>query len=319
MREESGCQAAGRTLARLRMGIAVNRPLLVAALLVFLLVPACGDGAGEAASRASIPRRGPLKRPIVGQEIWISYFSPHAQPYGRATGRPAGEAKALADELRARVRAGEDIGALAREYSNAPFAAADGFTGVLPRDEAKPTVCDRALASLPVGGVSEVMDFRSGYWFGARIGLARAAELEALLIREQGVRARFRSIALLYRGAWLADPSLRDRITLSKEEAVAKAQRLLERLAAGDSFDELARRHSQDATAKAGGVVSVVRPGGKRTSWVRRQETQIPKSVLDVVFETRVGRVHPEVIVSPRGVFLVLVEERKVFPPGKAP
>ena len=286
---------------------------LLLGVLAALLLGGCGDGNGAPAGG------GALARPIVGQEIWISYFSPEAHPYGRRTGRSAGEAKALADALRELVLAGEAIGALAREHSNAPFAAADGFTGVLPRDEQQPTATERALGAVAVGEVTPVLDYRGGYWFAQRIAPSRTRELEALLLRESGRRARFRSIALLYRGAWIADGEVREKVVRSKEDTIQLAQSLLAEITGGASFEEVARRASEDVSAEAGGLVEVLRPDGTRTPWVRRQEPQIPASVLEVVFTTEVGTPHPEVIVSPRGVFLVLVEERRVFPPGEAP
>ena len=285
-------------------------------LLAPLLLAGCGDGGRPAPPAAG---GGALDRPIVGQEIWIAYFAPKVEAYGRRMSRSAGEARTLIDDLHRRVQAGEAIGPLAREHSNAPFAAADGFTGVLPRDEEHPTPIERALAAVRVGEVTPVLDFQGGYWFGVRVAPAKVAELEALLFREMGLRARFRSIALLYRGAWIADAAVRERVTRSREETVERAKALLAELEGGASFETLAERYSEDASAADGGLVQLPRPDGTRTPWIRRQETQIPKSVLDVVFEGEIGRVHPEPIVSPRGVFLVRVEERKVFPPGEAP
>ena len=46
--------------------------------------------------------------------------------------------------------------------------------------------------------------------------------------------------------------------------------------------------------------------------YVRRNELSVPAQVLDVVFASRPGELHPEVLDTPRGVFLIQTEDRKV-------
>lgn len=283
-----------------------NRFLGAALVAVALLLAACGE------EPATPGPGGPLAGRYVGQEIWLTYFSPEHALYGRRIHRTAEEARALAEALRARVLAGEDIGALAETHSNAPGAAAGGFSGVLPADADAPTERDRALASVAVGEVTPIVDWLGGMWFARRIDRAAAARLQVRLDRVRAERVRLRAIVLLYQGVWVPDPALSRGVTRTKERAVALAETLLERARAGEDFEALAREFSDDAaSAKNGGLVQVAREGGVQTAWLHRFETWVPDSVLRAAFATPAGEVHPDVVVSPRGVFVLRVDARR--------
>lgn len=283
---------------------------LVCAAALLIAFAACGEQ-GVPASPSS-PATGPIEGEVVGQEIWLTYFSPENARYGRRVHRTAEEARALAETLRARVVAGEDIGALAEEYSNAPGAAARGFSGVLPADAEHPSARDRALASVAVGEVTPIVDWLGGMWFARRVDLEEGAALHRLFEQAGRERRMFRAIALLYRGAYLPERELAPRATRSLPRAKELAAHLLERLRAGEDFEALAREYSDDpGSAENGGLVTVPRSDGTRTPWVHRFETWVPESVLRAVFSTPPGELHPHVIVSPRGIFLIRVEERR--------
>jgi len=282
------------------------RPTVPLACLLLALL-AAGGGCGHGEDGAS----GPLDGPYVGQEVWISY-GPAVPGEGlRRTGRSREEAQAIADDLHARVLAGADIGKLAQEHSNLP-GVAKGFSGVLPRDPAHPDERDRALAHAAVGEVTPVVEWNRGFYFARRVDLATGAVLARLFEHERRLRARIRVIALLYVGAWIPDAEAREKVKRTREQAVALADMLLKKLKAGASFEELARRHSEDGpSAKNGGIVTIPVGPGLTTEWIRRQDPGVPASVLEAAFTTPVGELCPHVIVSERGVFVLKVEERR--------
>lgn len=278
--------------------------LAVAAALVLAGLASCGEGP-EA-------DEGPLRGPYVGQEIWISYGPAVPGEGVRRTGRSREEAQEIAERLHAQVLAGADIGKLAQEHSNLPGGVAKGFSGVLPRDPAHPDERDRAISRAAVGEVTPVVEWFRGFWFARRVDVATGAELAKLFGHERRLRARIRVIALLYVGAWIPDAEARAKVKRTRAQAVALADSLLKRLKAGASFEELARRASEDGpSARNGGIVTIPVGPGKTTEWIRRQDPGLPASVLEAAFTTPVGELCPHVIVSERGVFVLKVEERR--------
>ena len=92
---------------------------------------------------------------------------------------------------------------------------------------------------------------------------------------------------------------------------VSFAGELLNRALSGESFDSLARTYSEDASAEDGGLVTVIRRDGKRDRWLHVAEPGVSHRLLRAAFVTKPGTIYPQVIVSPRGVFLLKVVEFK--------
>lgn len=272
------------------------------------LAAGCGDGEGKPGAG------GPIEGTYVGQEIWISYGPRRRGEGALRVGRSQAEAQAIAEDLHRRVLAGEDIGDLAMRFSNLQGGAGRGYTGQLPVDRARPSARDRAIASVDVGEVTPVFEWYEGYGFARRVDTETGRELKAVWQQAARLRARFRVIALLYRGAWIPDPDAREKVTRTRAEAVARADAVLKEIRGGAPFEDLARRVSEDGPSAArGGLATVTSPDRTTTEWIRRQDSHFPRSVLEAAFTTPVGELHPEVIVSPRGVFLVKVEGRRVI------
>ncbi len=288
------------------------RPIPVLAYLAAaLLVGGCGGEPG-----AGTPASGPIRGEYYGQEVWLTYFSPAHAAYGRRMNRTRAQARALAESLRARVASGEDVGEIAREHSNAPGAAARGFSGRLPANPGAPSARDRAMASVEVGELTPIVDWMGGMWFARRIDTGKARELEGVLDVVRRERAKARAIVLLYEGAWVPDPSLRS--TRPKEQAIELGRQLLERAGRGEDFATLARKYSDDPASRArGGMIAVTHgKDDESTPWIHRWETWVPDSVLQAIFETPPNTVVPHVVVSERGVFVLKVEDRRRLPPG---
>jgi parvulin-like peptidyl-prolyl isomerase len=70
--------------------------------------------------------------------------------------------EALARELAAKARAGEDFATLAKAYSTAPSRAHGGDVGQLSQGEINPEL-EKAAFALPIGSVSEPMPVEGGY------------------------------------------------------------------------------------------------------------------------------------------------------------
>ena len=254
----------------------------------------------------------PLIGPFFGQEIWLSYKSEAHKDQGFRYPRTRVEALALARDLCRKVHAGEDIGALARRWSNGPWGRADGLVAVPePSHQRQPDARDVALFRTPVGQLTPLLEFQGGFWFARRIDPAQGQALTKKLERAMRVRGRARVIHIHHAGAFPR------RIEFDKHpqaKAVATAQWIItEARERGVAFDELARKWSNDVSRERGGLLETRDPRtGEKTEWVRWGDRNFPQAVLDVILEQGTpGEVWPEPVVSGMGVDVVLVLERR--------
>src|SRR5690349_18878297 len=95
----------------------LGRLLFCSYCLVTLAFTACGEPSDQG-NPENVKSRDSL---LVGQEVWIK----SARIGGSA------QARALAEKLRQGAMRGDDMAAIARAWSHAPGAKADGSTGVL--------------------------------------------------------------------------------------------------------------------------------------------------------------------------------------------
>lgn len=190
------------------------------------------------------------------------------------------ELKAKAARVQARARAGEDFAALAREFSDAPGAAASGGAfGLRPADRYPPLFLD-ATERLAAGGVSEPV--RSGAGFHV-LKVIEKRKADGLGVIQQ--RARH---ILLRPAGGLTETLARQRLADFKR-----------RVDAGQAdFAELAREHSQDGSARQGGDLGWANPG------------QFVPEFEEVLDSLRPGQI-AEPFVSRFGVHLVQLLDRR--------
>ena len=259
----------------------------------------------DALGRVSIP----VREMAYGQELWISWMDAQ-EKFGYRYPRTKPEAEMLARRMCQAYDAGADIGDLARKHSNAPGGRARGFC-VLPRDRQAPDLRDRALLLTPVGERTPLLEWNGGFWFARRVDDARGKQLEAGFRRTMEQRARGRAIVFLHDGAY--PRRVRDK-PYSQAQAIAHAQGVLEALAEGRTFAELAGQYSHDsASGMRGGVLHATRPREDESQeWIRWGDRGYPQRLLDVLLEEGpVGRVFPRPLLTKRGVMVVEVLERK--------
>ena len=153
--------------------------------------------------------------------------------------------RAKAQRALARARAGEDFSKVARETSDAPDVAANGgVVGARTADRLPPLFVE-AVQSLPEGGVSEIV--RSGAGFHViKLLEKRRAGLAGITVTQSHARHIL----------------LRTGPQLSEAAAVARLADYKKRVEAGQAdFAQLAREHSQDASARTGGDLGWAQPG----------------------------------------------------------
>ncbi|MBL0421248.1 peptidylprolyl isomerase [Ramlibacter sp. AW1] len=182
------------------------------------------------------------------------------------------ELRTKAERVRDRARAGEDFAALARELSDAPGAATNGgVVGVRTADR-YPSLFVEATQPLAPGQVSDVV--RSGAGFHViKVLEKRRGELPGSTV----VQNRARHILL------------RPTAQLSESEARQRLEDFKKRIESGQAeFAELARRHSQDGSAREGGDLGWANPGMFVPEFEEVLATLSPGQIADPV-QTRFG------------------------------
>ena len=195
--------------------------------------------------------------------------------------------KVLADRAQSvasRARNGEDFAALATSFSTSPDRGANGGAmGLRPVDR-YPELFVQATASLPVGGVSEIV--RSGAGFHILKVLQRQSSPDTLLVTQ----TRARHILL------------RPSAQLSQAQAIEQLGSVRRDILSGKAdFADLAKRISQDGSAPQGGDLGWANPG-----------MFVPE------FEQTMNQLRPgqlaEPLVSRFGVHLIEVTDRRDAP-----
>ncbi len=152
--------------------------------------------------------------------------------------------QARAQKVWERARAGEDFGALAREFSDGPEAPTGGMLGLRPADRYPELFID-ALKSLSVGDIAGPLRSGAGLHIVKLVERSQSGGIPST-VRQS--RARH---ILLRTGPQLGEAQAMERL-----EAMRKGV-----LAGQADFAALARQHSQDGSARDGGELGWVNPG----------------------------------------------------------
>lgn len=191
------------------------------------------------------------------------------------------ELQAVAQGVAQRLRSGADLAEQAKAFSQGPEAASGGLMGLRPTSRL-PELFVQAVSSLPEGGVAGPLRSAAGFHV-LKVVERRQAPVPELSVAQS--RARH---ILLRLGP-----------QLSQEQAVARLAGYRQQIASGQaSFEDLARQHSQDGSARQGGDLGWVSPG-----------QFVPE------FEQAMGALRPgemsQPLVSRFGVHLIRLEERR--------
>jgi peptidyl-prolyl cis-trans isomerase SurA len=189
--------------------------------------------------------------------------------------------QARAQRIQERARAGEDFAGLAREFSDAPDAKANGGLVGLRTADRYPPLFVQAVEALPVGGISDLV--RSGAGFHViKVVEKKQSGLPGLAVTQTHARHIL----------------LRPTPQLTESAAIAKLEDLRKRIEGGSDFAQLAREFSQDASGPNGGDLGWSSPGMYVPEFEEAMNTLAPRQVSQPV-------------VSRFGVHLIQVLERR--------
>lgn len=224
-----------------------------------------------------------------------------AVPEG-ASSSQVNELQKRAEALLAKVRAGADFAGVAASSSDGPQALEGGVLGVRPI-QGWPDLFIEATRGLKAGEVSRI--FRSGQgfhilkvltWGEPRQAAARPAAPDVSIgapgeiPMEQG--------PMIVTQTHARHILVRTNQITSDEQAQQRLNLLRDRIRNGESFEDLARRHSDDATAPQGGDLGWLSPGETVPAFEQAMNALQPGEIS-------------EPIKSPFGWHLIQVLERR--------
>ena len=189
--------------------------------------------------------------------------------------------QARAEGVAQRLRAGADLAAQAREFSQGPEATSGGLMGMRPVARL-PELFVQATQSLPVGGVAGPVRSAAGFH------VLKVVQKQQAPVPELSVtQSRARHILL------------RPGVRLSQDEAIARLTAYRQQIASGQStFEALAAQFSNDGSARQGGDLGWVSPG------------QFVPEFEQVMNALKPGEMS-QPVVSRFGVHLIRLEERR--------
>ncbi len=160
-----------------------------------------------------------------------------------ASPQQVAERQARADDVAAKLKAGADFAALAREYSDAPEGRSGGELGLRPEDR-YPELFLEATAKTAVGAVVGPVRSSAGFH------ILKVIERSKNGLPTMAVQTHARHILL------------RVGPNQTEAQAAAKLEELRQRIVSGQgSFEALAREYSQDGSSSQGGDLGWSYPG----------------------------------------------------------
>lgn len=187
-----------------------------------------------------------------------------------------------ADELMAKIRAGEDFSRLAASYSDAPDSTRGGMLGYRSLNRVPALFAD-ALRNLKPGEVTPVLKSAAGLHIVKLLDRRGGAQAGALQVQQTHARH------ILIKTSEVVSDAEAERRLVALRERVANG---------GADFGELAKVHSADLSAAKGGDLGWLNPGDTVPEFERAMDALQPGEVS-------------KPIQSPFGWHLIQVLERR--------
>ena len=173
--------------------------------------------------------------------------------------------RARAEEALAQLAKGADFRQIAASYSEAPDALQGGSMGWRPGDRL-PTIFFDAIKSMKPGDVSPILRSSNGFHI-VKLIERRGTETAAMTVQQ--TRARH---ILIRTNELVSEAEARNRLRILKERVENKAD-----------FAELARVHSDDASAAKGGDLGWIMPGDTVPEFERVMNQLQPGQISDPI------------------------------------
>ena len=202
-------------------------------------------------------------------------------------GAPAAQVQELrrkAEGLLASVRSGADFAGVAAASSDAPEALSGGELGVRPV-AGWPDLFIQATKAVQAGAVSDI--FQSGNGFHILKVLTRGQPSQAAPGPAPSIAAP--QAPSQQQGPMMVTQTharhilIKSTKVMSDEKAQTRLAQLRDRLINGESFEDLAKRHSEDVTAPQGGDLGWLTPGETVPSFEQAMNALEPNQISEPV------------------------------------
>jgi len=178
------------------------------------------------------------------------------------------EKRRKAEAILKKLKSGADFAGLAASSSDAPQALQGGDMGIRPLKD-WPDLFARAIADTPAGGISGVLQSGRGFHilkvlrrgYAQRPGPARARAPAAAPAAPAAVQAAQPSGPMMVTQTHARHILIKTSKVVDDDKARNTLLTLRKRIEHGESFAELARRYSEDASAPQGGDLGWLNPG----------------------------------------------------------
>jgi len=209
--------------------------LLCAAVLLAVL--GCGQQTQETKETQEAAQTPPSAQPP--EEVWLALSQIVIQWEGAAKAPPEitrtqEDALKLASEISTQIRAGADFAELAKQHSDDKSREDGGTLGVFASTDMQPAIAAACMA-LAVGGVSDPVETKFGYHVVRRDSEVELAAARVILV------------------AHAESEVVKLNLERTREEALARANEVLEKLRSGVDFADLVLEYSDSPTKKSGG------------------------------------------------------------------
>ncbi|WP_424263951.1 peptidylprolyl isomerase [Castellaniella sp.] len=213
------------------------------------------------------------------------------------------EKRQQAEAILRKLKSGADFAGLAASSSNGPQALQGGDMGIRPLKD-WPDLFARAVADVPAGGVTGVLQSGRGFHIlkvlrrGYAQRPARAAQPAAAPTPAARAPQQAASGPMMVTQTHARHILIKTSKVVNDDKARSTLESLRQRIMHGESFAELAKRYSQDASAPQGGDLGWLNPGETVPAFEQAMNA------------LQIGQVS-EPVQSPFGWHLIQVEDRR--------
>ena len=207
-----------------------------------------------------------------------------AVPEGSSPGRVQ-ELRKKAEGLLAKVRGGADFAGVAAASSDGPQALEGGDMGVRPL-EGWPELFISATKGLQAGQISDIL--QSGNGFHILKVMTRGPSGQQRPAPSQ-TPAATPQLPMQHQGPMMVTQTharhilIKTTKVMSDDKARARLEQLRQRILNGESFEDLAKRNSEDATAPQGGDLGWLTPGETVPAFEQAMNALEPNQISEPV------------------------------------